>query len=218
MDIAPPRSPSGPTLTIGVTGGIASGKSTVTALFAARGLPVVDTDLIAREVVRPGSAGLRQLVTAFGEGILTPASELDRPALRRRIMGDATDRKRLDALLHPLIFQRMEQRLAAIRAPVTLVAIPLLVETGAQQFLHRILVVDVPETCQIERLMARDGMKRADAERMLATQVSRAQRLIHATDIIDNTGRPEDLPGEVARHYLRWLKVATGLGAVHAVE
>lgn len=210
--------PPGPDLIIGVTGGIASGKSTVAGLFAARGLPVVDTDLIAREVVRPGSPGLTRLVETFGRRVLDPRGGLDRPALRRHIMSHPGDRTRLNALLHPMIFQRMQARLAAIRAPLALVAIPLLVETGADKYLHRTLVVDVPETCQIKRLMVRDGMTREDAERMLATQASRERRLAHATDVIDNSGPLSDLTAQVARRYRLWLKLVTGLGAAHDVE
>ncbi|WP_421620959.1 dephospho-CoA kinase [Alkalilimnicola ehrlichii] len=213
-----PATPPGPDLVIGVTGGIASGKSTVTGLFAARGLPVVDTDLIAREVVRPGSPGLARLTRAFGRGIVNARGVLDRTALRRRILAQSGERERLNRLLHPLIFQRMQARLAAIRAPLALVAIPLLVETGADKYLDRILVVDVPETCQIKRLKLRDGMTQEDAERMLVTQASREERLAHATDVIDNAGPPSDLTDQVACHYRLWLKLVTGLGAAHDVE
>lgn len=183
---------------IALTGGIASGKTAVSNAFAARGAPVVDTDVIAREVVAPGSDGLAQVRAEFGDGVITADGALGRAALRRLIFADDGARSRLETILHPLIEGEARARLSRIEAPYAILVVPLLVESGLFGDADRVLVVDVPESVQIERLTARDGVDRTQAESALAAQVSREQRLRHADDVIDNSGSLEALKRRVA--------------------
>ena len=178
-------------LLIGLTGGIASGKSFVSDAFKNLGVPVIDADVLAREIVEPGSVGLQQLTVHFGTDILTSAHELDRAALRQIIFDDPEQRKTVDALLHPLIRDRSDQRIKATEAQghiYAIYAVPLLVETEQQDRFDRIIVVDVPEAIQISRLMKRDGSSKQNALAILAAQARREERLAVADDIVDNTG------------------------------
>jgi dephospho-CoA kinase len=184
-------------LRIGLTGGIASGKSTVADLFAARGATVLDTDVIAREIVEPGRPALGTLVNALGVGILDDAGRLDRAALRRRLFEDATTRRDIEALLHPAILSELERQARQARGPYQVFVIPLLVENRLEKVVDRVLVVDCSEEEQVRRLMARDGEGRESALRMLAAQASREQRLASADDVIDNGGPAADLPAQV---------------------
>lgn len=187
-------------LKIGLTGGVASGKSTVAALFAAHGAPIIDTDLIARELVAPGQPALAEIAERFGPEALSADGTLDRPWLRRRIFADDAARKALEEVLHPLIRAGVQRRLETLEAPYALVVIPLLVETTSYDaLLDRVLVVDVPEAIQLERLMARDGMDESLARAMLAAQASRQARLARADDVLDNNGPPEALAPQVER-------------------
>jgi dephospho-CoA kinase len=185
-------------LRIGLTGGIASGKSTVASLFAERGATVLDTDQIAREVVEPGRPTLGALVNALGGGILDADGRLDRTLLRRRLFADAQDRREIEAILHPAILAELERQARAAPGPYQVFVIPLLVENRLESLVDRVLVVDCPEEHQVRRLMARDGETREDALRILDTQVSREQRLAAADDVIDNGGATADLPAQVA--------------------
>lgn len=197
-------------LTIGLTGGIASGKSTVAELFAALGVPVIDTDVIAREVVEPGEPGLAAIRDAFGAEVLTPDGRLDRRRLREIVFADAAKRRRLESILHPLIRERTLARLAAVRnAPYAIVVVPLLVETDFGKLVDRVLVVDVPVDAQLERLASRDGIDRAAAEAMVAAQASRETRLAHADDVIDNAGDLAATRAQVERLHARYLELAT---------
>lgn len=190
-------------LVIGLTGGVASGKSTVAALFAARGAPIIDTDLIARELVAPGQPALAEIADHFGPEALNSDGSLDRRWLRRRIFADEAARRALEAILHPRIRAEVQQRLEALRQripppPYALVVIPLLVETGAYDgLLDRVLVVDLPEDLQLRRLMTRDGVEPPLARAMLAAQASRQARLARADDVIDNRGPAEALVEQV---------------------
>lgn len=186
-------------LRVGLTGGIASGKSAVAALFAACGATVLDTDLIAREVVEPGTPGLAALVNAQGGGILDAAGRLDRAELRRRMFADAATRREVEAILHPAIVTELERQAQIAPGPYQVFVIPLLVEAGLRQVVDRVLVVDCPEEDQVRRLLARDGETRAGATRMLATQATREVRLAAADDVIDNGGDTADLPAQVGR-------------------
>lgn len=181
-----------------LTGGIASGKSAVSKRFARLGVPVIDTDALAREVVRPGEAALSEVVQAFGADVLTADGELDRPRMRDRIFGDPGQRKRLEAILHPAIAERARQRIRTTRASYCLLVVPLLVETGLFSWADRVLLVDADEESQIQRLMARDHVDRTRAEAALAAQASRAQRRALADDVIDNSGTLEALDAQVA--------------------
>ncbi len=193
-------------LTIGLTGGIGSGKSTVACLFRQRGIAVIDADSIARELVRPGCPALEAIVSAFGPAILQPSGELDRAALRRVIFSDPKARNTLEAILHPPIFAEMHRRAGLCQTPYCILAIPLLVETGAQHLVHRVLVVDCPETLQIERIKRRDGLPEDLIRQILASQASRTERLKAADDVIVNADSLTELERQVEelhRFYLR---------------
>lgn len=194
---------------VGLTGGIGSGKSTVAKLFAAHGVPVVDTDAIARRLTERGGEALDELRDAFGDAVFLPDGELDRAALRRRVFADASARKRLEAILHPRIREAVVRALDGLVAPYAVVVIPLLVETGHyQDLLDRVLVVDCPETLQIERVMARNGLSREEVESMLAAQATRAERLAVADDVITNTVGEESLTAAVEALHARYLGLA----------
>src|SRR5690606_5264665 len=157
-------------LRIGLTGGIGSGKSTVAQLFARRGVPVIDTDVIAREVVEPGQPAIAEIERAFGRKVLDDAGRLDRAALRRRVFVDPSARARLDATLRPRVRAEVERRLAALEAPYCLVVVPLLVETNFVDLIDRVLVVDADEALQIARTSARDAVPPESVERVMAAQ------------------------------------------------
>jgi dephospho-CoA kinase len=191
---------------VALTGGIASGKSTVAGLFAARGVPVIDTDLIARQVVEPGEPALAAVIEAFGSGVLGPDGRLDRPRMRERVFADPAARRRLEDILHPAIRAEMERQARAAGGPYQLLVIPLLVEAGRRDHVDRVLVVDVPEATQIERLMRRDGVPRSQAEAALRAQAARDARFALADDVIENTDDLVALEAQVEalhRDYLR---------------
>lgn len=196
--------------TVGLTGGIGSGKSTVADCFASHEVPVIDTDVVAREVTAPGGEALDAIRAAFGETAIQADGTLDRAALRRRIFSDVGERHRLEALLHPRIRKIVMQSLATLTAPYALVVIPLLVETGGyRDVLNRVLVVDCPEDLQIARVMARSGLARDEVEAILAAQAGRAERLASADDVILNTASPEALRTQVATLHQRYLALST---------
>lgn len=173
---------------VGLTGGIACGKSTVANLFAALGVTIVDTDQLAREVVAPGSALLPKIAEHFGRDVLQQDGSLDRAWLRERVFANPAERQWLERLTHPAIRELTDARCESATGRYVIVAIPLLVETqGAGRF-DRVLVVDCDPAVQLARLQARDGSTRAQAERMVAAQVSREQRLAAADDVIRNDG------------------------------
>lgn len=175
-------------LHIGLTGGIASGKSAVARMFVSRGAALVDTDVVAREVVEPGSAGLSAVVAAFGESMLDTSGALDRARLRQQVFANAASRKRLEQILHPLIRERTLELMGAARGPYVIVAVPLLVETGFAALVERVLVIDCSVQTQLARLMQRDRMTEAEAQAAIAAQVDRQTRLAAADDVIDNDG------------------------------
>lgn len=196
-------------LVVAVTGGVASGKSALTAAFEALGVPVADADVAARAVVAAGTDGLAEVVAAFGPAVLDSAGELDRRAMRERVFADPDARRRLEAIIHPRVRTWLRDAVAAWRAPYGLLAIPLLVESGdSYDWVDRVLVVDVPPQVQIERLMQRDGVDRALAESMLAAQATRAQRLAIADDVHDASGPLEALPARVAELHQHYLELA----------
>lgn len=196
---------------IGLTGGVASGKSVVADLFAARGVAVADADIAARKVVEPGQPALAAVLAAFGEHLLQPDGRLDRRALRVRVFGDDDARRRLEAILHPPIRTALREACAAASGPYAVVAIPLLVEGGARAaypWLDRILVVDVPRAVQRARLMRRDGIDALLADRMLDAQASRWERLAVADDVLVNDGPLEQLQAHVAALDARYRELA----------
>lgn len=185
-------------LRVGLTGGIASGKSTVASLFAGHGVPVLDTDEIARDVVEPGQPALAAVVADFGEGILSPEGRLDRRALRARVFADPAARARLEAILHPVIRAELARRSGAAGGPYQVWVIPLLVEGGRADDVDRVLVVDCPVDVQLARLRARDGETEASARAILAAQAGRDARLAAADDVILNDAAPEALAAQVS--------------------
>jgi len=192
---------------VGMTGGIASGKTTVSNLFAALGVPVLDADLIARQVVAAGTPLRAQLFERFGAAIRTSEGELDRAALGRIVFENASLRHELEALLHPAIRARTEQLAAQTGGAYQLHVVPLLVEAGAAERYSRVLVVDCPESLQVQRLRKRTGLSDSAAHAMLAAQASRAARLAAADDVILNDGPPEALPPLVAALHARYLQL-----------
>ena len=196
---------------IGLTGGVASGKSEVARRFAALGIVVADADLAAREAVAVGSEGLAEVAAAFGPGVLLPGGGLDRAAMRAIVFDDVQARRELEAIVHPRVRTRLRAQCEAATSPYAVADIPLLAEGGARTaypWLDRILLVDVPEAVQAGRVMARDGVDAELARRMIATQASRAQRLAIADDIIVNDGPLEALDDHVAALHRRYLAFA----------
>jgi dephospho-CoA kinase len=169
---------------------------------------VIDTDIIAREVVEPGQPALAAVVDAFGTGVLAADGRLDRPRLRERIFGDAEARRRLEAILHPAIRAEMERQSRAAGGSYQVLVIPLLVEGGRRDHIDRVLVVDVPEATQIERLVRRDGVSRDQADAALRAQASRDARLAFADDVIENTGDVAALETRVAKLHGNYLRRA----------
>lgn len=194
---------------IGVTGGIGSGKSAVTARFEALGVPVFDADIEARRLVEPGELALAEIIAVFGAEILDSRGHLNRAALRERVFNDGAAREQLNAILHPRVHVRLRTLAEQADSPYVMLAVPLLVETiHRYDWLDRILVVDVPVALQMQRAMQRDGMDITAARRMLATQASRDQRLAQADDVIVNDGSLADLDGIVARLHQQYLSLA----------
>ena len=198
----------GPRLIVGLTGGIASGKSLVGAMFVKLGASLIDTDVVAREVVAAGQPGLAAIAAEFGPTVLLPTGELDRRALRSQVFADEAKRHTLEALLHPLIRARTRAKLAELTAPYALVAVPLLVETSFGEIVDQILVVDCPESLQLERLMRRDAIPKPEALAMLRAQTDRATRLKAAHDVIDNSGTPDATLRQVDVLHRRYLDLA----------
>ena len=202
---------------IGVTGGVASGKSEVTRRFEALGVVVADADLAAREVVALGTEGLREVVAAFGADALAADGNLDRAAMRRRVFAETGARARLEAIIHPRVRARLRLLCERAAGPYAIAAIPLLAEGGgrsAYPWLDRILVVDVAETVQRERLMRRDGVDATLAESMIGAQATRGERLAVANDVVVNDGPLEALAMHVSaldRRYRAQAAATTGL-------
>lgn len=193
---------------IGLTGGIGSGKSTVAALFAKLGVPVIDADAIARSLVEPGGKAYDQVIALAGRDALSADGTLRRDILRDTVFRDEALRKRLEAILHPLVYAEMEAAVSNITYPYCILTIPLLVETGATGHVDRILVVDVPEDLQIARTVERDGAAGEDVRRIITAQAGRTARLQAAADIIDNSGGPDELEEQVRELHARYLKLA----------
>jgi dephospho-CoA kinase len=190
---------------VGLTGGIASGKTRVAEFFAARGVPVIDSDQIAREIVAPGAPALAAIRERFGEGVMAADGNLDRRVLRAIVFADPAARRDLEAITHPAIRARMAELNAQARGPYVINAIPLLTEGGGRRDLDRVLVVDCPEDLQIARVMTRDQVDEAGARAVLAAQASRAARLAIADDVIVNDGDLGALEARVASLHERYL-------------
>ncbi|WNL45290.1 dephospho-CoA kinase [Dyella sp. BiH032] len=194
---------------VALTGGIASGKSAVARRFEALGIAVHDADVAAREVVKPGSEGLAAIVQTFGPGVLDEHGQLDRAAMRRRVFADDMARRQLEAITHPRVRTWLRERAAADPGPYCILAIPLLAENLAHyRWVDRILVVDAPESVQLERLVRRDGIDETLARRMIERQASREQRVTLADDLIENGGEEAALDAAVAALHQRYLAFA----------
>lgn len=195
---------------VAITGGIGSGKTTIANQFAALGIEVVDADVIAREVVEPGTPALAAIVDHFGSDILDTRGELDRRALRDRIFNHQEEKVWLNTLLHPLIRQEMLRQCAAASSPYCLLVVPLLVENRLTGLANRVLVIDVDEETQIARTCRRDGVSRAQAEAILAAQASRAERLAVADDVLDNqSGSGETISARILALHETYLAFAS---------
>ncbi|GAB3033815.1 dephospho-CoA kinase [Nocardioides flavus (ex Wang et al. 2016)] len=197
------------TVRVGLTGGIASGKSTVSAILAELGAVVIDADLLAREVVARGTPGLDAVVAELGRGVLTPEGDLDRPAVGALVFADASARKRLEAIIHPLVHRRSAE-LEAAAAPGSVVVhdIPLLAEVGRAGQFDAVVVVDVPTEVQVARMVGDRGSSTEEAQSRIAAQASREDRLAIATHVIDNTGSLEDLRRRVEEVYADLVALA----------
>ncbi|TMD09896.1 MAG: dephospho-CoA kinase [Chloroflexi bacterium] len=193
---------------IGLTGGIATGKTTVARLLAARGAEIVDADVLAREVVEPGSPALAEIAAGFGDSVLTPEGALDRAALGAVVFADPAQRRRLEAITHPRIAALMGERIAAglaSEAPLVVADIPLLFEGDRVGLVEGVLLVDAPEAVQLRRLMLRDGIDEAAARARVAAQMPLDEKRRLATWVIDNGGTPEQTAAEVASWWERWV-------------
>lgn len=195
-------------LVVGLTGGVASGKSTVGELFMQLGAPLLDGDHVAREVVAPPSPALSAIAARFGAEFLLADGSLDRRRLRERVFGDPAALRELEAITHPLIRQRILAWHTAQTAPYCILSVAILLEAGLDRLTDRILVVDVPVVTQMERLVSRDGIAEPLARQMVAAQASREQRLGRADDMVDNTGGPDQLRPQVERLHALYLRLA----------
>lgn len=195
---------------VAITGGIGSGKTTVANQFAELGIEVVDADVIAREVVEPGTPALAAIATHFGPEVITPDGQLDRRRLRERVFTDPQAKGWLNALLHPLIRTEMQRQCAATRSPYCLLVVPLLVENRLTALANRVLVIDVDEATQIERTCRRDGVSHEEAQAIVAAQASRAERLAAADDVLDNqNGTPEAIKSRILALHETYLAFAS---------
>jgi len=198
-------------LRIGLTGGIGSGKTAVSGRFAELGAPVVDTDVISRQLTARDGAALPAIRALWGETVMLPDGGLDRAALRRKVFADAVARRQLEAILLPLIREQVAAALASISAPYVVVVVPLLVEAGHYGgLLDRVLVVDCPETLQVERAMERSGLAAAEVAAIVAAQADRASRLAVADDVIANDGTIDALRQQVLRLDAKYRELAGG--------
>ncbi|HSB97373.1 MAG TPA: dephospho-CoA kinase [Spongiibacteraceae bacterium] len=195
-------------LVVGITGGIGSGKTAVTDIFATLGIDIVDADIAARVVVEPNTTALQQIAQHFGPQLIQIDGTLDRAALRRIIFQDATAKQWLEQLLHPLIGVEVRRQLDAAKSPYVIFVSPLLIEAKQHLFCNRILVVDVPEEIQLQRTVARDNNDAAQVQRIIASQANREQRLNYADDIIENTGSLEQLREQVEKKHRFYLELA----------
>lgn len=193
---------------VGLTGGIASGKSTVADMFAEHGVPVIDTDIVAREIVMPGEPALDEIRGAFGADVFADDGALDRRALRKLIFADREQRQRLEDILHPRIRTETMRQAVAAGGDYQLIVVPLLTESSLQGEMDRILVVDCDESKQIQRLLARDAESEEQARRILAAQASREERLAIADDVVSNEGDLADTRCQVDALHCRYREMA----------
>ncbi len=198
------------TLVVGLTGGIGSGKTAVSDLFAIKGVTIVDADVIAREVVEPGQPALKAIIERFGSEMLLPDGSLNRRALREQVFNSNEDKDWLNELLHPAIRASMLRQTQQASSAYCILSVPLLVENGLNKVVDKVLVVDVDEQQQIMRTSSRDQQSKQQVEKIIAAQATREQRLAVADDVIDNNGPPSALIDQVEQlhlHYLDCVKI-----------
>jgi len=193
---------------VGLTGGIASGKTLVAGEFARLGIPIIDTDEISRAVVEPGQPALAEITAVFGQGVLTDSGELDRRQLRSIVFTDEKRRQQLETILHPRIRERTLQASETAGGPYQIIVVPLLIEAGFQSLVERVLVVDCPESLQRKRLIDRDNEEPELADRLIAAQLSRSARLEAADDIIDNAGTIAETRRQIEKQHQQYLSLA----------
>jgi dephospho-CoA kinase len=200
-------------LVIGLTGGIGSGKSAASQCFERRGVPIVDADVVAREVVAPGEPALTEIARAFGDEMIQDDGALDRARLRERVFADPEARKRLEGILHPRIRERMAAHLAALPAgtPYAVLVIPLLLETGQRDLVDRILVIEAGEPVRVARVAARDRASTDQVRRVIAAQCSADERAAMADDLLLNEGSESELDANVAVMHEKYLSLAKSL-------
>ena len=196
-------------LRIGLTGGIGSGKSAAALLFSARGAPIIDTDEIARTLVEPGQPAYDEIVKSFSEDILDGNHRIDRDKLRERVFDNAAERQRLEAILHPRIREVVRAKIADLDTPYCIVVVPLLIESGFDDLVDRVLVVDASENLQIQRTVTRSGLSEPEIRKIMSAQATRAQRLQRADDVIENNADRKQLEKEVERLHHWYLSLAT---------
>jgi dephospho-CoA kinase len=201
-------------LTVGLTGGIGSGKSAAAEEFRRLGATVVDTDAIAHELTQSGGAAVAHVRALFGDAFVLPSGAMDRKAMRERVFGDPAAKQALEGLLHPLIRDAAELRIASAAGPYVVYVVPLLIESGDyRRRVDRVLVVDAPEAMQLERVRARSGLGESEVRAIMDHQVPRAARLAAADDVIDNRGTLDELRRQVGALHLRYVKMSTTAAA-----
>ena len=193
------------TYVVGVTGGIGSGKSAATAEFEKLGITVVDADVVARQVVMPGTPCLQAIAEHFGNQLLTEGGELNRKALRQRVFSNPREKEWLNELLHPAIRQELISQLELADSPYVILSAPLLLENGLEKYCQRVLVVDIPESLQISRTIQRDDSPKKEVEAIMKAQLSRSERLNKANDVLNNDGSLEQLEQQVLQLHQRYL-------------
>lgn len=202
------RTPAAKPFRVGLTGGIASGKSLVADYFRELGVPVIDTDIVARELVMPGQPALPEIRRRFGDVVIASDGSLDRAMLRRIVFADDGKRRELEAILHPLIREETMRQSDVAGGQYQIIVVPLLAESPMRHSMDRILVVDVPESVQLERLLARDTESTEQARRMIAAQASRSERLAIADDVIRNDGSFDDTREQTSELHRRYQHLA----------
>ncbi|MDA0688458.1 MAG: dephospho-CoA kinase [Proteobacteria bacterium] len=197
---------------VGLTGGIGSGKSTVSESFARQGIEVIDADQLAREAVATGSPALAEIASHFGQSIINSEGSLNRRALRAIVFADEAERRWLERLLHPIIGELLKQRLSRSESSYTILESPLLLETSQKEMVDRILVVDVSEDTQLQRAMLRDGSHEETIRGIIASQISRDERLDAADEVINNEGAVEEIDKQVSVLHKKFLRLAKANG------
>ena len=195
-------------LIIGLTGGIGSGKSSACNFFTQQGIPVIDADIIAHQLVKPESPALLEIIDIFGADFINSNGQLNRDKLRKEIFSDPHKKQQLEAIIHPRVFEEMQNQLANLNAAYCVLCIPLLLETEATDKVNRVLVIDVNEATQIKRVMARDKLSREQIQSIIDTQINRNDRLRLADDVISNNAQPEDFQQQLTLIHKKYLSIS----------